>query len=80
MKTPIKIKYTSLPLRSPLLPSIVLALLLDRLSAPGWLWGAVGTIMAFATIGFLYERFAGVERDVPGFGKLAGRRRPQVSR
>lgn len=49
------IKWRDLPAFSPLTFSIALWLLLDRLGAPGVVWGIVGTIVAVMWIGFLYE-------------------------
>ena len=38
------ISHKSLPSRVPVMSAIVLYLLLDRLSAPEWVWASVGTL------------------------------------
>jgi hypothetical protein len=56
------IRLQSLPTRLPIISTAVLGLLLDRIDAPGWLWGALGVIVATAwaaTIAFIiWERHA----------------------
>ena len=44
------IKYNNLPTRIPLWSTIVAYLLLDKLNAPGWAWGALGL---FFVIGWM---------------------------
>lgn len=68
MSKKVTIKPSSLPMASPLIFIIVYGLLLDRLAAPGWVWGVLGTISVILTITFLGQRLKGMERDVPGFG------------
>lgn len=67
-KSKITIKPSSLPMASPLGFIILLGLLLDRLAAPGWAWGVLGTVAVLLAIVFLQQRLCGIERDVPGFG------------
>lgn len=67
-KSKVTIKPSSLPMASPVGFTIVLGLLLDRLAAPGWAWGVLGTVAVSLAIVFLKQRVYGVERDVPGFG------------
>lgn len=69
MKKSVVIKSSSLPMRSPLLFAIVMWLLADRLSAPGWVYGVLWTIVALLVILFVYSRFSTTFRDVPGFGE-----------
>lgn len=64
------IDASCLPLRMPLLPSIVLWLLLDRLQAPGFVWGIVGTIMALLWISWVCCKLGYEESVKPaGFGE-----------
>lgn len=44
-----------LPWRLPIFPSITLWLLLDRVRAPGWVWGVVGSFMFAIWCGAIYE-------------------------
>lgn len=67
-KSKVIIKPSSLPMASPLGFIILLGLLLDRLAAPGWAWGVLGTVAVLLAIVFLQQRLCGIERDVPGFG------------
>lgn len=39
-----------LPVNLPIMGPIALGLLLDRLGAPGWLWGAVGVLVALVWV------------------------------
>jgi hypothetical protein len=45
----------NLPMRPPLLLSIVMWLLLDRLAAPGWVWGAVGLFLALVWFVWVWD-------------------------
>lgn len=67
-KSKVTIKPSSLPMASPLGFIILLGLLLDRLAAPAWAWGVLGTVAVLLAIVFLQQRLCGIERDVPGFG------------
>ena len=49
-------KHVPLPF-VPIFPTITLWLLLDRLSAPGWVWGAVGMIVAFLWVTYIVDFF-----------------------
>jgi hypothetical protein len=44
--------------------AIILWMLLDRLRAPGWAWGAVGTILLLLLIGSLASWLSEEEFDV----------------
>ncbi len=48
---------SNLPTQFPLLSSIVLWLVMDRLNSPQWLYGALGAIMALIWIGSIYTFF-----------------------
>jgi hypothetical protein len=50
------IPYRNLPARPPLVATLVLSLGLDRIHAPGWLWGAVGVVIAFAWFAYFYAQ------------------------
>ena len=39
------VSWKNLPMRMPLMFTAVCYLLLDRLAAPGWVWGVVGTLV-----------------------------------
>lgn len=45
-----KIKAKFLPQQLPVLASIVYYLLLDKLNAPGWVWGVVFSIIALFAV------------------------------
>lgn len=58
MKTTIKvISYKNLPARAPILLTAVAYLYLDRYNAPGWVWGIVGTLMAFLWISYMLANY-----------------------
>ena len=46
------ISSKNLPMRSPLIGALVWWLVLDKLGAPGWVWGVVGTMVVVAWIAF----------------------------
>jgi hypothetical protein len=45
MKKDKVIRYENLPRNLPLFQTLVIWLVFDRLSAPGWLWGVVVTLV-----------------------------------
>jgi hypothetical protein len=45
------ISSKNLPARLPLWTTILMWLVLERLNAPGWVWGVVGTIFVVLWIG-----------------------------
>lgn len=47
------ISRKNVPSYPPLLFTIVMWLLLDRVQAAGWVWGVVGTLVAIIWIGFI---------------------------
>lgn len=51
------INRKNLPVRSPLMFSIVMWLLLDRLSAAGWVYGVAGTLCAILWVIFFVVLF-----------------------
>jgi hypothetical protein len=63
------IRPSSLPMRCPLVATLVFYLTMDRLSAPGWLFGVVGVIMATVWMAWIYGMAVNVAVDAPGFGK-----------
>ena len=69
MKKKVAIKHSSLPMRSTVGLAIVMWLLLDRLSAPGWAYGVLWTIVGILAIAFAYDLHRTTSRDVPGFGE-----------
>lgn len=64
------IKPSSLPMRCPLVSSIVYWLLLDRLGAPGWLYVIVAVLMAFVWLAWAVGGWVNQSVDAPGFGKI----------
>lgn len=57
MKTYKVISPKDLPRRLPFCQTVVIGLLLDRLQAPGWVWGVAGTIVVAGWIGYIIEIF-----------------------
>lgn len=49
------LSMTNMPLRLPWQATILLWLLLDRLHAPGWVWGAVGFLLVIVWISWLID-------------------------
>lgn len=49
------ISYKNLPTRWPVVATIAWWLLLDRLDAPGWLWGTLGTLLVIAWVACIYN-------------------------
>lgn len=47
----------NLPMHPPITLTIACWLLLDRLRAPAWVWGAVGTLLGLIWLIALYEIF-----------------------
>lgn len=45
----------NLPMRCPLVGSLVLYLVLDKFDAPGWAWGAVGLLMLILWIAWIAD-------------------------
>lgn len=53
------ISRSFLPTRGvPTIPTIVYWLLLERLGAPGWVWGVVGTLVVVLWAGCLWDIFS----------------------
>lgn len=57
------------PASPPLLASVVLYMALDLYHAPGWLWGVIGTLMAFLWLGWGILRWTQETKPLPGYGK-----------
>lgn len=47
----------NLAMRSPVLTILVFWLVLDRLDAPGWVWGVVGTIAVVLLLAWIVDIF-----------------------
>jgi hypothetical protein len=69
MKHVTVIKSSSLPTRSPVGFAILFWLLLDRLGAPGWAFGVLGTLVFFMTVFWIVSFWTESKQDVPGFGE-----------
>lgn len=50
MKTRRVVSNKNLPMRLPILGTMVWCLLLDKFSAPGWVWGVFGTLLVVVWI------------------------------
>lgn len=59
--------YKNLPTRLPVVSTTVAWLLLDRLQAPGWVWGAVGAFYVLIWIICLYGFWT--EENIDIFGE-----------
>lgn len=57
-----------LPVRMPLIPSIVFYIALDMYKAPGWLWGVVGSIMVLVWIVWAAMAWRQEVRPIAGYG------------
>jgi hypothetical protein len=62
MEAKVVISNKNMPARFPLWPTITCALGLDRIHAPGWVWGVAGTIFLLIWIGEIYGHFTQVEK------------------
>lgn len=69
MKRKVAIKSSSLPARLPVGFAILMWLLLDRLAAPGWVYGVLWTVVGLAAIQYIWCVCTTVEKDVSGFGE-----------
>lgn len=58
------IRRANLPMRMPLWHTLVLYLFLDRLHAPGFVWGAVGLYLALGWGVWIYAQFTESPVDV----------------
>lgn len=68
MKRTLKIKRTNLPVNAPVLLTAVTFLLMDRLRAPGWVYGVAGTVLVILWISFFVSFFTEKEVDVLASG------------
>lgn len=68
-KKNVRIKGTSLAPRLPVTFAIVWWLLLDRLDAPGWAYGVLGSVVVLAFTVWVMALWRCEFRDVPGFGE-----------
>jgi len=69
MKHVTVIKSSSLPTRSPVGFAILFWLLLDRLGAPGWAFGVLGTLVFFMAMFWIVSFWTESKQDVSGFGE-----------
>jgi hypothetical protein len=60
------IAHKNLPVRPPVTASIAMWLFLDRYQAPGWIWGVIGTLMAFAWVLYFVGVWLQEQVDVVG--------------
>jgi hypothetical protein len=66
MKTPRFIKAGNLPPQGILSSPVLWWLFLDRMDAPGWVWGAMGLLLLFITVVSVWTLFAGEAVDLLG--------------
>lgn len=64
-----------LPMKMPLYPTLVWFLLLDRLAAPGWVWGVMGAVLAAVWVGWIHHMCCDAWVDLPGLGHQNERRK-----
>lgn len=64
------IKPVNLPPKAPVISAMVWWLFLDRLNAPGPIFGAVFTLLAIATVGNLIRFWMGESVDLFAPGRL----------
>jgi hypothetical protein len=57
MKKQKVVSVRNLPTRPPIILTVVIWLLLDRLKAPGYVWGILGTLICFMWIAFVVGMF-----------------------
>ncbi len=67
-KKKVKIKSSSLPMRSPVCAAILFWLLLEHIKAPQWAYGVLWTLVGVWLAAFTSSFFTDIEHDVPGFG------------
>lgn len=58
------ISEKNLPIRYPLILTVVTWLVLDRFHAPSWLWGATGAVFLFLWIGAIVAKYKQTQVDV----------------
>jgi len=63
------VNFENLPTPFPASLLISVGLLLDRLGAAGWVWGAFGTVVAVIVIGVLVNRLQTEEQFNPFTGE-----------
>ena len=54
----------NLPMRAPLTSTLVFWLVLDKLGAPGWVWGVLGTLLAVLWIAYFVDIFKREDIDI----------------
>ena len=57
MKKRYVIRQDNLPMRSPLLATLLAWLVMERLSSPEWVWGAIGLFLAIIWIVWFIDLF-----------------------
>lgn len=80
MKPLYLIKRNNFPSTMPLYPTIVLWLLLDRLGAAGWVYGIVGTLLAFGWIGWAIQTYLSRDVDLYDFLRVEWLRQEGIRR
>ena len=58
-----------IPARAPLTDTVLAYLAMDYYSAPGWIWGSVGALIAFLWLGYVATLVSQRTRAMPGYGE-----------
>lgn len=67
MKEKKVIAFKNFPRKMPLVSTIAWWLFLDRINAPGWLWGCIGLLVVLGWIAFFHSLFTAKEVEVDLF-------------
>lgn len=62
------IPWDQLPARLPIQTTALVYLLLDRWSAPGWVWGVVGTVLALFWVLAVVRMYTDKQKPLAGYG------------
>jgi hypothetical protein len=57
-----------MPAQLPVQTTALAYLLLDRWSAPGWVWGVVGTVLALFWVLAVVRMYTDKQKPLPGYG------------
>lgn len=58
-----------MPAQLPVQTTALAWLLLDRLAAPGWVWGVVGTVLALFWVLAIVRMVTDKPKALPGYGQ-----------
>ena len=60
--------WAVMPAQLPVQTTALAYLLLDRWSAPGWVWGVVGTVLALFWVLAVVRMYTDKQKPLPGYG------------